>query len=498
MKRGFLNTSKAKKARPLAPPAASPSGPEPLESLFEKLGPWTKVDMDSLKEPSIQLRKMPIGKVEKVALPEGWEQPPPEAYDPTNANHREQAKHRGVITYTTQPEVDTGAGGAKDSLTECVFYPGTKEALKKIPGYPKPLVHPEKPGAFRVGTVLGKGAGLFSTRPLTEGEHILTERPLLMAPAALQTRCPDSFTYEQYIQVTLDEMEKVLKLSVERMSPDDRAAFMDLKNSHKEDGSGPHLGIFRTNGLGISGLRPGVEKTVGMYSAIPKFISRLNHSCSPNTQPLFDKASLSYKLFAVRDIAAGEELTFQYTNVDKPAAQRAEDLKPYDFVCTCTACTADVPASDARRAAITTFTPNTLKWAVDPKLSDDWLLKQCHAQLARIEAEGLQHLSAAYDAKKAIMDIYLCLGDAQKASEWAVRVNRNKWREDDDDAILKTTHLFQSLEDPGNTAEFEANMMWRIRVGGGSATSNMFRQMASMAGPDRIKTLPGGVSLMMF
>ncbi|KAJ7716517.1 hypothetical protein B0H16DRAFT_1613491 [Mycena metata] len=395
MKRGFLNASKAKKTRPLGP--TDPVSDSKPSASHSSLGP---------AQPKVEVRKLPIGKVEKVALPKGWEQPKLEVLGPSDTR-------QPTMIWTTQPEVLTNGN---DTFTECIFYPGTKEVLKKIPGYPQPLQHPN-PGAFRVATVPGKGTGLFSTRALTLGEHILTERPLLISPIAVYSAYPSSFTYEQYVQVALNEMEQHTKIAVDRMLPHDRAAYMELANSHKEDGSGPCFGIMRTNGLGISGLRPGVEGAGGMYSAVPKYISRLNHSCSPNTQPLFDKASLSYRLFAVRDIAAGEELTYQYIDVDKPAAERNEELKPYDFVCTCTACTEDVPASDARRAAITAFTPNTLMWAVDPKLPDDWLLKQCHEQLARIETEGLQHLPAYYEVTKAIMDIYMCLGNAQKASE---------------------------------------------------------------------------------
>ncbi|KAJ7030028.1 hypothetical protein C8F04DRAFT_1115115 [Mycena alexandri] len=480
MKRGFLNTSKAKKTRPLGLPTdpVADSNLKPSESIF------SKAPFPGPAKPTIEVKRLPIGKVEKVALPKEWKRP---AYEVLGANDTREP----TITWTTQPEVRTNG---KDPFTECVFYRGTKEVLKKIPGYPQPLIHP-KPGAFRVNTVPGKGTGLFSTRALTMGEHILTERPLLISPIAAYAPYPPSFTYEQYVQLALSEMEQHIKIAVDRMSPNDRAAYMQLANSHKEDGSGPCFGILRTNGLGISGLRPDVEGAAGRYSAVAKYISRLNHSCSPNTQPLFDKASLSYQLFAVRDIAAGEELTFQYTDVGVPAAQRNEELKPYDFVCTCTACTEDVPASDARRVAIIAFNPNTLLWAIDPKLPDDWLLKQCHEQLARIETEGLEHLQAYHDATKAIMDIYMCLGNAQKASEWAVRLNKNKWQEDDS---LNIKSNFKEFEDPTDTAAYEAHMMWRMRAPGGSPTSNVFRSMAALAGPNGIKSLPGGLSLMMF
>ncbi|KAJ7039049.1 hypothetical protein C8F04DRAFT_316080 [Mycena alexandri] len=124
--------------------------------------------------------------------------------------------------------------------------------------------------------------------------------------------------------------------------------------TRKEDGSGPLLGISRTDGLGIISLRPGVEnnESCGRYTAVLKFISRLNHryawlslyssqradifALAAHQTPSLSSTN-SRQLFAVRDIPAGEELTFRYVDVMSTAAQRNEKLKPYDFVCTCTA-----------------------------------------------------------------------------------------------------------------------------------------------------------------
>jgi hypothetical protein len=119
--------------------------------------------------------------------------------------------------------------------------------------------------------------GLFSTRALKMGDLILSERPLLVAARGVYTTSPPDFTPEMLIQHRLNDLEKYYSVSVQRMRPENRAAFMALANSHKEDGSGPIVGITRTNGLGISGLRPGVKDGTNMYVAILKDISRLNH-----------------------------------------------------------------------------------------------------------------------------------------------------------------------------------------------------------------------------
>lgn len=41
-------------------------------------------------------------------------------------------------------------------------------------------------------------------------------------------------------------------------------------------------------------------------------MSRLNHACSPNLGYYFDSATLSHRVYAVRDIFPGEELTISY------------------------------------------------------------------------------------------------------------------------------------------------------------------------------------------
>ena len=61
-------------------------------------------------------------------------------------------------------------------------------------------------------------------------------------------------------------------------------------------------------------------------------LSRVNHSCDPNTQLKFTKAGVT--LVSLRPIAAGEEVTFSYI----PAPTREALFKQYGFTCTCQVC----------------------------------------------------------------------------------------------------------------------------------------------------------------
>jgi hypothetical protein len=69
----------------------------------------------------------------------------------------------------------------------------------------------------------------------------------------------------------------------------------------------------------------------------------LNSSCRPTlSRPAWDPSSRKTRLFALRDIAVGEELTWTYLNVtfefDGVEARRDEMERVFGFACCCDAC----------------------------------------------------------------------------------------------------------------------------------------------------------------
>jgi hypothetical protein len=82
----------------------------------------------------------------------------------------------------------------------------------------------------------------------------------------------------------------------------------------------------------------------------------MNHACSPNVvvcwadaavpaawhhpsvEPASPSAPLTLEVFALRDIAAGEELCFAYISKDLPRAERKRALAEYGFACKCKLC----------------------------------------------------------------------------------------------------------------------------------------------------------------
>ena len=79
---------------------------------------------------------------------------------------------------------------------------------------------------------------------------------------------------------------------------------------------------------------------VGLYSAP----SMLNHSCRPNTLPLFIGEQLLLK--AVRDIGLGEQLFITYTDTLQLLSEHQTKLQStYNFTCACERCLEDISKS---------------------------------------------------------------------------------------------------------------------------------------------------------
>ena len=79
---------------------------------------------------------------------------------------------------------------------------------------------------------------------------------------------------------------------------------------------------------------------VGLYSAP----SLLNHSCRPNTLPMFNGRQLLLK--AVRDIGPGEQLFITYTDTLQLHSDRQSQLhSEYNFTCACERCLEDISQS---------------------------------------------------------------------------------------------------------------------------------------------------------
>ncbi|CUM66332.1 uncharacterized protein PRCAT00003994001 [Priceomyces carsonii] len=82
--------------------------------------------------------------------------------------------------------------------------------------------------------------------------------------------------------------------------------------------------------------------------------SHLNHCCDPNTDVQSSTTSRiqGLKVFASRDIKAGEELTTTYVNPSHTVQQRQRELRVnWGFLCNCQKCKEDLKAQQRRKSS---------------------------------------------------------------------------------------------------------------------------------------------------
>nr|GAT56209.1 predicted protein [Mycena chlorophos] len=334
--------------------------------------------------------------------------------------------HEAPIICTLPPNC-----GPNEPVTTCLIWPSTKELILSTLGFPQAPRPPPTEPAYRLGDSPGKGLGLFATRALKQGDLILNERALL-----LTTLAPP---YRRY-QHGHTQFEQYMEVVVAHMPPGNKEALMTLTNNHDGNGCGPIHGRIRTNGCSVSRLRPGKWPGLeGKYSAVLEKISRLNHCCSPNTQSRFDRFSVSHSLFAVRDIAEGEELTNNYSNLLDSTAERAKDHRSYG------------------RRRLKELDASAAQWIITPTYSDDWLIRKCLEQLVIMEKENLQAASKYLMAMTMLLIAFVCLGDSKSASVWAARLKKLAWWGEVEHAKV------DELLDPKSPA-YAKRLLWRTRV----------------------------------
>jgi hypothetical protein len=183
--------------------------------------------------------------------------------------------------------------------------------------------------AFR--EVESRGFGAFAIQEFHRGDLILTDQPLFIVDNGR-------------------EMINVIS-AFQSLSSNEKKEFFSLKNAHSgsQHFDNPIIGTFQTNAFAISDTA----------SAICMLASRFNHSCSPNARYSWHAASGRLRIYALREIAIGEEVYVSYISSRGVYGSRRKDrqdrLKSYGFICTCIICSLPISerkASDTRRAEI--------------------------------------------------------------------------------------------------------------------------------------------------
>ncbi|WEW59470.1 hypothetical protein PRK78_004944 [Emydomyces testavorans] len=183
--------------------------------------------------------------------------------------------------------------------------------------------------AFELKPSPGKGWGVFARRRIERGATILREKPLFVIQKPHQAI-----------------MGVDVRAAVQQLAPSEKQQFLNLR----DNGSRPFTRL--TNALAENSFAVSVDPPAhGLFL----LHSRFNHSCIPNCKiPTTSGAKEMIESFAIRDIAAGEEITICY-NTDFECRVRYERHQVLRFVCDCKACLIDSPfqkLSDMRRTLI--------------------------------------------------------------------------------------------------------------------------------------------------
>ncbi|PPR03302.1 hypothetical protein CVT26_008132 [Gymnopilus dilepis] len=313
------------------------------------------------------------------------------------------------------------------------------------------------PPNFSILQTAHKGAGIFAARPIEAGELIMREHPALILPTG-------KFPKEVYDALA------------DRLPEKRRKELLAMANARsKEECESEVEGIVRTNALmlelDVKGVIPEDRREV--YGGVYPFVNRANHSCGPNAAIKWDLASLTISLYALRDIAEGEEICKTYVNPALPRATRMSILqKNYRFRCDCPWCNirrvpcpnpdqgsesagteedftpselAQIASSDADRAALGSWIythPGYTKWWSDIARPDSLVISSHLSALSLIEKEGLHGLQNLFVEEIAMC--YAMLGSLEGFREWGTRVVKLCKVEDPDMA----RRFEEWLEDP--------------------------------------------------
>jgi hypothetical protein len=180
-----------------------------------------------------------------------------------------------------------------------------------------------------------KGLGTFATRTIAFGTRIIAETGLLQ----IDRKTSDAAAIIQAFE-SLSLSQQSVYLSLHEFACDSfiRAAEREL-GQHWENILHIHrkvLGIWAANSFGDVFL-------LG---------SRINHSCIPNVNFAYNSTLGKQTFHAVREIAAGEELTIMYIQgTNRLRNQRQAELRKWGFTCGCPACE-DMSNGEKRRAEL--------------------------------------------------------------------------------------------------------------------------------------------------
>lgn len=234
-----------------------------------------------------------------------------------------------------------------------------------------------------------KGFGVIAQERLKAGCLLVRERPALHAQ----------------VGSTVDKQQW------KKLSKVEQDAVMDLSDAYADANDGKTLeGIIATNALPCA---PNSE-----HSVLCTLASRFNHGCSPNAEYLWIESSQMEEVWAVRDIAPGEEVCVNYIGDDvcQPRAFRQARLRGgFRFDCCCVTCLSACPKSDERRERLVKLHEEILSYRDRPEEG----IRIAENRLELLSTEGIGAPRTAAQVCNDGFELALLMGDREEIQAWA-------------------------------------------------------------------------------
>lgn len=253
---------------------------------------------------------------------------------------------------------------------------------------------------FTIEAIPSKGKGLVASKAIPAGTLLISEPPLFTTASLTNA----------------ETIEKDLGAIVRALPREGQKAFLFLHNNFPGQPN-PFSNIIRSNGYPL-----GPNSEVG---GIFPLIARMNHSCRPNAQHAWNDKLGRQTVYAVRDVAAGDELTLSYHNGGPSSERRAALKQFFGFDCACELCALppkQLRESD-RRLRDAAKLDASIGDARRVRLTPADALKDCKELLRVYEAEGVRDTRLPrlyYDA----FQICAMHADAARASVFAESARR--------------------------------------------------------------------------
>ncbi|KAJ8076634.1 hypothetical protein PM082_001057 [Marasmius tenuissimus] len=263
------------------------------------------------------------------------------------------------------------------------------------------------------------GDGAFATRTLRRGELILEEAPLVPFVEEVATHAQ-------------------IHQAVGALSPTELCQVLSLHNA-KPPGAlkGVFGEIYSTNAFAAAGL---------CFTA-----SKFNHSCSPNGRGSFHDEKHQYRIYALTDIAAGEEIFIPYIQGRNIYGSTREQRRSrlyfaHGFKCMCKTCSLpqnEVEKSDARRSKLKELYERLPKH--NPSAHGDRIISLVIQSIRLLREDG--YLADADDFAVDAAHVCASVSDVESAKYWArlaYEAKRDEFGPDSAHAIRAK----ENLDDP--------------------------------------------------